>query len=66
LASSDFFLFGYLKKQLQEIHFRSQNGTTSAVTAILSKISVHTLSEVFDHGSRDYTGARQMVGRMSK
>jgi hypothetical protein len=48
LALDDLFLFSHLKKELQGMNFRSQNGMISAVTAILSEIPVRTVSEVFD------------------
>jgi hypothetical protein len=67
LAPCDFFLFGYLKTaELQGINFRSQNWVISAVTAILNEIPVRTLSRVFDHGSRDYTGAIQIMESLSQ
>jgi hypothetical protein len=44
----DFFAFGYLKKELQGMNFGSQNGVISAMTAILSEISIRTLSGMFD------------------
>jgi hypothetical protein len=48
LAPCDFFLFDYLKKELQWMNFIFLNGVISAVTAILSEIPVRTLSGVFD------------------
>jgi hypothetical protein len=66
LTPCDFFLFGYLKKEPQGMNFRCQNGVISAMTAILSEIPVQTFSEVFDHGSKGYTDALQMVWSMSK
>jgi hypothetical protein len=47
LTPCDFFLFGYLKKALQWMNIRSQNGVISVVTAISSEIPVRTLSGRF-------------------
>jgi hypothetical protein len=44
----DFFRFGYLKKEFQEMNFRLRNGVISALTTILNEISVRTVSGAFD------------------
>jgi hypothetical protein len=48
LAPCDFFLFGYLKKELQGMNFRSGNQVISAVGDILANIRIDMLSRVFD------------------
>jgi hypothetical protein len=48
LAHCDFFLFGYLKKELQGINFRSGNQVISAVRDVLANIPIEMLSRVFD------------------
>jgi hypothetical protein len=48
LVSCDFFVFGYLKKELHGKNFRFQNGVNSVMRAILTKILIQTLSRVFD------------------
>jgi hypothetical protein len=48
LAPCDFFLFGYLKKELHEKNLKSQNEVISVVRAILTKSPIQTLSQVFD------------------
>jgi hypothetical protein len=48
LAPCDFFLFGYLKKELQGMNFRSGNQAISAVGDVLAPIPIEMLSRVFD------------------
>jgi hypothetical protein len=48
LAPYDFFLFGYLKKELHGKNFRSQNSVISVLRALLTKILIQKLSRVFD------------------
>jgi hypothetical protein len=66
INTCDFFLFGYLKKELRGMNCRSHNGIISAMTMILGDIPVRMLSGVFDYRWKDYPGAVQMVGSMSK
>jgi hypothetical protein len=44
LTPYDFFLFGYLKKELQGKNFKSQNMVMSGVMALLTKIPIQMLS----------------------
>jgi hypothetical protein len=48
LAPCDFFFFGYLKKELQGMKFRSGNQVISAVGDVLANIPIEMLSRLFD------------------
>jgi hypothetical protein len=48
IAPYDFFLFGYLKKELKEKNFRSENEMISAVRTVLNAIQIRVLSEMFE------------------
>jgi hypothetical protein len=48
LAPCDFFLFRYLKKELEEKNFKFENEMNSVVRTILKTIPIPVLSEVFE------------------
>lgn len=48
LAPADFFLFGYLKQQLQGIHFHSLDEALNTLGEIIAKIPKKTWHSVFD------------------
>jgi hypothetical protein len=66
LALCDFFIFGYLKKELHEKNFRLQNVVISVMRAILTKSPFERSHESSTNRSRDYTGVLQMRGTTSK
>jgi hypothetical protein len=47
LASCDFFLFEYLKKELEGKNLKPENEMNSAVRTILKAIPIQVLSKVF-------------------
>jgi hypothetical protein len=47
LASSDFFLFGHVKHQLEGIEFPSEEALLAAIQQILSDLTVNTLVAIF-------------------
>jgi transposase len=49
LASSDFFLFGYVKDRLQGIVFASREELLAGIREVLDGISPGTLPRVFEH-----------------
>jgi hypothetical protein len=48
LAPSDFFLFGYIKRELTEYHIPDRESLKSAITHILDEIGQETLITVFE------------------
>jgi hypothetical protein len=48
LALSDFYLFGYVKHQLQGHEFTEGTEFVSAISRILNQIPTYTLVDVFD------------------
>jgi histone-lysine N-methyltransferase SETMAR len=49
LASSDFFLFGYVKHRLQGIIFPSSEELLAGIRGVLGEIPLKTLAHVFEH-----------------
>jgi hypothetical protein len=52
LAASDFYLFGYVKHQLQGHEFTEEAKFVSAISEIFNQIPPDTLVDVFDHWMR--------------
>jgi histone-lysine N-methyltransferase SETMAR len=48
LAPCDFFLFGYLKQQLEQKHFTREDQVIAAVREVFDKISLQTFHNVMD------------------
>jgi hypothetical protein len=49
LAPSDFFLFGYVEHRLQGLIFPSGEELLAGIRAVLGRIPLETLAQVFDH-----------------
>jgi hypothetical protein len=52
LSPSDFFLFGYLKQQVQEAHILDQESLKSEIIPIFSGIAPSVLISMFKHWTK--------------
>jgi hypothetical protein len=66
LAPCDFFLFGYLNKELHGKNFMSQNEVISVVKTFWSKSLFKRSHESLTNGSRDYIDVVRMRWSLSK
>jgi hypothetical protein len=66
VAPCEFFLFDYLKKELDEKNFRSQNAMTSVMRAILTEIPLKCFQESLTNGSGDCTSESRIMESTSK